>query len=248
VSFAVVSWKWKPALPSGPRYFDSSHVNVLRAMVARHLPIPHRFVCITDDTDGLDPRIEAVPMPPERFEDLVNPHQHKYDRARSWGEKKYFPSCYRRLWAFSEEAKVLAERILSLDVDVVVTGSLLPLVERDETFVGWCDERNEIPRVAGGAYLLKTGAHTDVWDDFDAANSPRDALEAGYSGSDQAWMSYKLRGIGGRWGRADGLTKITWLKGEPDETTRLVFTAGHSPPWSRDVQRRYGWLTNYWRS
>lgn len=219
---------------------------MLWAMAARHLPIPHQFVCITDDAEGLDPRIEAVPMPQHTFDELVNPHQFKYDRARSWGEKKYFPSCYRRLWMFSGEAKALGERVLALDVDVVVTGSLLPLVDRDETFVGWCDERNTKPRVAGGAYLLTTGAHTDVWTDFWPATSPQIAADAGYSGSDQAWMSYKLQGIGGRWGRADGLSKITWLDGEPDEETRLVFTAGHSPPWSRDVQRRYGWLMKFW--
>lgn len=242
----VTCWKWRPTQPSGPRYFDSSHVNVLRAMVERNLPVPHRFVCITDDTDGLDSRIEAVPMPPQTFGELTNPHQHKYDRARSWGAKKYFPSCYRRLWLFSEEAKALGDRILALDVDVIVTGNLLPLVDRGESFVGWCDERNTKPRVAGGAYLLTTGAHTDVWTEFDPENSPRIAAGAGYSGSDQAWMSYKLCPNVATWGRADGLAKITWLDGEPDETTRLVFTAGHSPPWDRGVQRRNPWITRFW--
>src|SRR5688572_10188747 len=200
-------------------------------MVARHLPIPHRFVCITDDPEGLDPRIEAFPMPAQRFETLVNPHQHKYDEARSWGSKKYFTSCYRRLWLFSRDAEQLGKRILALDVDVIVTGSLLPLVAREESFVGWCDERNTKPRVAGGAYLLTAGAHTDVWSDFDPQTSPGVAAAAGYSGSDQAWMSYKLCPNVATWGRADGLAKITWLRGEPDEKTRLVFTAGHSPPW-----------------
>lgn len=242
----IVCWKWRPKQPSGPRFFDSSHVNVLRAMVERHLPIAHRFVCITDDTDGLDSRVEAVPMPRQKFEDLVNPHQHKYNLARSWGAKKYFPSCYRRLWTFSGEAKALGDRILCLDVDVIVTGSLLPLVEREETFVGWCDEKNERPRVAGGAYLLKTGAHTDVWDDFDPKKSPQIALAHGYTGSDQAWMSYKLCPDAATWGRADGLTKITWLENGPAETTRLVFTSGHSPPWGREVQARYPWIPRYW--
>jgi hypothetical protein len=247
LNLAICCWKWKPARPSGPRYFDSSHVNVLRSMVERNLPIPHRFVCITDDPEGLDSRIEAFPMPERTFDELVNPHQHKYDAARTWGAKKYFPSCYRRLWLFSDEARAIGDRVLSLDVDVIVTGSLLPLVEREETFVGWCDERNERPRVAGGVFLLQTGSHTDVWSDFDPEKSPGIALQAGYSGSDQAWMSYKLCPNVATWGRADGLAKITWLEGEPDESSRLVFTAGHSPPWSRDVQRRYPWIERYWQ-
>lgn len=216
-------------------------------MVERNLPIPHRFVCITDDTEGLDPRIEAVPLPPLTFDGLVNPHQHKYDRARSWGSKKYFPSCYRRLWLFSEEAKSLGDRILALDVDVIVTGILVPLVERDESFVGWCDDGNERPRVAGGVYLLRTGAHTDVWEDFDPEKSPQIAFAAGYTGSDQAWMSFKLCSKVATWGRADGLTKITWLESEPDESTRLVFTAGHSPPWNRRVMQKYPWIGEHWR-
>jgi hypothetical protein len=245
---AVTVWKWRPTQPSGPRFFTSEHVNVLRKAVAKRLPVPHKFVCITDDAEGLDRRIEAVPMPAQTFDSLVNPHQWKYDEARSWGAKKYFPSCYRRLWLFSEEARALGDRVLALDVDVIVTGSLAPLVERDETFVGWCDEKNERPRVAGGVYLLKTGAHADVWNDFDPETSPQIALQAGYSGSDQAWMSYKLCPHVATWGRADGLTKITWLEGEPSKDTRLVFTAGHSPPWDSSVQRRYPWIRRFWGS
>jgi hypothetical protein len=259
VTFAVTCWKWKPAQPSG-RSFDSSHVNVLRAMVARHLPIPHRFVCITDDTNGLDSRIEAVPMPPQTFDSLVNVEYRITARPlrRHWRWRvvpgtnrniestKHFPSCYRRLWLFSEEAQALGDRILALDVDVIVTGSLVPLIERDESFVGWCDELNERPRIAGGVYLLRTGAHMDVWTEFDPATSPRIAAEAGYKGSDQAWMSYKLWPNVAVWGRADGLTKITWLNGEPDESTRLVFTSGHSPPWNKDVRKCHPWLKKHW--
>lgn len=224
------------------------------------MPIPHRFVCITDDADGLDSRIEALPMPAQTFDELVNisalqsPHHHKYDAVRGWRRRRvpafqttrYFPSCYRRLWLFSKEAKSLGTRILALDVDVIVTGSLVPLVEREESFVGWCDERNEKPRVAGGVYLLRAGAHTNVWTDFDPKTSPQIALAAGYRGSDQAWMSFKLCPNVATWGIADGLTKITWLQGDPEESTRLVFTAGYSPPWNREVQRRNPWLLKHW--
>lgn len=242
---SVTCWKWRPKLPSGPRYFDSSHVNVLRAMVARHLPIAHRFICITDDTDGLDPRVEALPLPPKRFDEIL-PRQSNYNRRRPWSPRKDFPSCYRRLWNFSSEAKSLGPRILALDIDLIVTGSLLPLVERDEDFIGWCDEGNQSPRVAGGVYLLRTGSHTEVWDDFDPLTSPDTALWAGFKGSDQAWMSYKLAATCAKWGRADGLTKLTWTNSEPDESVRLVFTAGHSPPWARDVQRSYRWIKKHW--
>lgn len=240
-----VCWKWVPKQPHGPRLFRSEHVNVLRAMLERHAPFPHKLVCITDDTRGLDPRIEALPMPETTFEELVNPHQVKYDAAHAWGRKKYFPNCYRRLWVFSREATVLGERVFALDIDVIVTGDLTPLVERDEDFVGWVDDKE--PKLKGGAYLLRTGSHPEVWDEFDPETSPALAATSSGTGSDQAWMTFKLFPPEGSWGVQDGLVKINWLQAGPQPSTRLVFTAGHSPPWSADVQRRYPWVAQYWR-
>lgn len=241
-----VCWKWKAPKPSGPRFFGANAVNVLRGMLERHCPFPHKLICITDDPTGIDKRVEVFPMPSQTFAELVNPHQRKYDDARRWGKKKYFPSCYRRLWLFSEEAKCLGERIFALDLDVVVTGDLSPLVERNEDFVGWVDEY--APKLKGGAFLLRAGSHPGVWDDFDPEVSPQLALEAGYTGSDQAWMSYKLFPPQGAWKSEDGLVKINWLQDGPTETTRLVFTAGHSPPWDLAVQQRYPWVREHWRA
>lgn len=240
-----VTWKWKPPASSGPRLFLSEHVNVLRAMIESHAPFEHRLVCVTDDTQGLDPRVEAYPMPEKTFAELVNPHQEQYDRRQAWGHKKYFPSCYRRLWMFSREATALGERVFALDIDVIVTGDLTPLVERSEDFVGWVDDK--APKLKGGAYLLRTGTRTDVWDEFDPVTSPALAARAGGTGSDQAWMTYKLFPPSGSWGVEDGLCKINWLRAGPEPSTRLVFTAGHSPPWSTGTQRRYPWVTSYWR-
>src|SRR4051812_39102361 len=36
---------------SGGRQYSSRYVDVLQSMVARHLSLPHRFVCLTDVTD-----------------------------------------------------------------------------------------------------------------------------------------------------------------------------------------------------
>jgi hypothetical protein len=50
---------------SGPLY-PAHHVNVLRDMVRRHLPLAHRFVCLTDDPSGLASGIEPVELTPGR--------------------------------------------------------------------------------------------------------------------------------------------------------------------------------------
>ena len=43
--------------------YGAEDVNRLHAQVRRHLARPHRFVCFTDDPAGLDPGVEAMPLP-----------------------------------------------------------------------------------------------------------------------------------------------------------------------------------------
>lgn len=260
-----VCWKWTD--PRAGRSFSSSHVNVLARSIARNYPLPHRFVCITDEPEGLSPEIVHLPMPVTGFEHLLNPESTRGVRpaiasrrigrrvmpGRPAREPKPFPSCYRRLWNFSEQARaLLGPRIFAIDIDVIVLRDLRPLIERAGSFVGWVDpQRFEWKKVAGGAYMLETGKHVDVWRDFDPERSPAIATEAGYCGSDQAWMSYKLHDTipyGQHWTSSDGLMKLKWLRDRrPSADMRLIFTNGNAPPWDPEVQRRYPWITEYWR-
>ena len=215
------------------RVFDQ--VNVLAAMVDRHYRDKHRVICITDEPEGLDSSIQAIPQP-VHFEDVLQKHPR-------------FPSCYRRLWNFSHAAKaVLGERILAIDIDVVITGNLAPLVHRREPFVGWTDPAFGWKKVAGGLYLLRTGSRADVWDEFDPIRSPKVAAAAGCSGSDQGWMSYKLYPPP-TYSRMDGVYAIKWLA--PGQALRggvkIVSTPGDLKPWDAELQRRYPWIKEHWR-
>lgn len=232
---SVVTWKWTE--PKSPRKFTSHHVNVLRAMVARWYDRPHRFVCVTDDPTGLDPRIESIAMPVD-FSGVASPQGGR------------FPSCYRRLWNFSPEAAAaLGQQILQIDIDVVICGPLAPLLERTEDFVGWCELRFGWHKIAGGIYLLRTGALPHIWQDFDPLLSPALAYRAGYLGSDQGWMSFRLYPPAGQWSQADGLTKLKWLipgRRAPTEA-KVVFTSGLTPPWEPNQQAMYPWIKDHWR-
>lgn len=231
---SFVCWKWET--PSSKRIFQSKHVNVLHAMIARHYPAPFRFICITDQPKGLDPAIESRPLPVRI--DLPAP------------QGRRFPSCYSRLWNFSRDAVDLGERILQLDIDVIITGDLTPLVDRQEDFVGWCDDRFVWNKIAGGAYLLKTGSMPHIWEEFDPKISPNLAFSAGNAGSDQGWMSYRMYPPPGQWNGKDGLIKLGWTRrnaSSPPKSARIVFTTGMTPPWNTETRRQYPWIKEFWR-
>lgn len=218
----VVCWIWR-----GERVYLPAHVNALRRMLARHLHVPHRLVCITDETGDFDQGVTVMPTPAAamRLAHMKTP------------EGSRMPSCYRRLWVFSDEARCLGERILLTDVDAVITGDITHLVERTESFVGWRPGQawGNHERVAGGMYLLSTGAHPEVWDDFGEAGIGA-ARRAGYRGSDQAWLSYKLGRRAALWSDEDGIYALSDIRdGMLPEDARIVQFAGNVKPWSFGV-------------
>jgi len=234
MSVTVCCWLW-----GGNRDFRPEHVNVLSAMVRRHLPEPHRFVCITDaPADQFVPGVEVMPTPPEA-EALG---------ALSTPEKPHFPSCYRRLWMFSEAAKCLGERVLLLDIDLVVVGDLRPVFDMPQEFVGWRPYRDwgKHDRFGGGIYLLTPGTRTEVWTDFNGPASIAQARAAGFRGSDQAWISYKLGQSEVFWGKDRGIYSVRDFKNPflpPPADARLVQMNGPIKPWASPIP----WVKEHWR-
>lgn len=219
------------------RTFSPKHVNVLQSMFARHLPQKHRFICIADSNAGLDPAVEFVETPPEA----------KALAALRSPEGDRFPSCYRRLWSFSPEARMLGDQIFVIDIDLVVVRDMTPVVARNEDFVGWRPFRDwgRKLRFGGGSYLLKTGTRTHVWTDFKGQASVIEARQAGFRGSDQAWISHKLGATEPYWSKNSGLYSIRDLgPGEHlPHDARLVQFNGHKKPWHYNS----GWVVAHWR-
>lgn len=233
----VVTFRWKPA-PGYRSKFGPETVNVLRRMVARHYADPHRFVCVTDLSDGLDTEVEVL-KPWNDFVAVPHPHGPKH------------PSCYRRLRAFAPDiAATLGERFVSIDLDCVITGDLRPLWNRPEEFVIWGDT-NPKSFYNGSMFLLRAGARRQVWDRFDPVASPREAHAAGRFGSDQGWISHCLGGGEARWTRADGVYSFRndlKMKGvrELPRDARVVFFHGADDPWAMRVQAEYGWIRTHY--
>ncbi|WP_420585787.1 hypothetical protein [Ruegeria sp.] len=105
----ILTMKWGTMY--GPEY-----VNRLARGVQRHLSRPHRFICFTDDTSGLDEGIEALPLP-----ELNLPDGHNDTR-------------WRKLALFSKDLFGLSGTALFLDLDQVIVGSLDCFFEDDAPF------------------------------------------------------------------------------------------------------------------
>lgn len=217
--------------------FGPESVHVLRNMVRRHLKLPHRFSCITDDPTGIDSDIRIIPIWND-YADVPNP-------SLPMG-----PSCYRRLKLFSAEAQTLiGERILCLDLDMVINADITHLIDVKDSLVmadGITlekDARMHKPycRYNGSMMLLTAGAHAKVWRMFDPSTSPKIAHFAGQKGSDQGWISH-IVGPGVRtWTRADGIysyqNHIAPFGGVCPQDARVVLFHGKTDPWSPEAQR-----------
>jgi hypothetical protein len=232
---SVVCWRWQPQ-PGYRSEYSPETVNTLKRMVRRHYPDPHRFICVTDDPVGLDPDVEVVPIWNDHA-GLKNPH----------GAER--PACYRRLKAFAPDiGDVLGPRFVSIDLDCVILGDLRPLWNRPEPFVGLqgTHARNVLN---GSMFMLTAGAKPHVWQDFCPKNSPALARSKGYYGSDQAWMSFCLRGEP-RWSYEDGVfvyrLHVVPAGGKCPEGARIVFFAGKKDPWSPDCQQ-LDWVREHYR-
>ena len=245
MTVTIVTFIWP-----GNRDYRPEHVALMAAGLKRHLTCNYRFVVITDDTNGDFGGAEVMetPMMARVLGNVPTP------------EAARFPSCYRRLWLFSEEAKLkLGDRIMLTDVDALVTGDWSPLFDYPHDFVGWYRPKGTWGdverRVAGGTWLLRTGTRTEVYDEFiiDPEAATRAARAAGYRGSDQAWISYMLAVDAFTWPEPSGIYSIRDLN--RDDRSRVITQIPHDSkiihfnglygPWDKEIQIKHPWVGDY---
>ena len=101
----VLCLKWGTA-------YSAEYVNRLFRGVKANLHRPFRFVCLTDDATGLEPGIDAEPLPDAPDGWRPNP---RYDR---------WPCIYVKLALFKPGLAGLEGPTLFLDIDQIVTGDL----------------------------------------------------------------------------------------------------------------------------
>lgn len=203
-------------------------------MVARNLTLPHEFVCVSDhQVEG----VRTVPI--------------------DW--RKHVPgTCFVRLMLRRPDiAGLLGRRILSLDLDCVITGSLDKIVSRDwEDAVFWRNP-NYAPGNRRAFYqtsiqLLTAGARSELWTDFDPQLTPT-WVNRRYGGAEQAWVSERLDEHEAYWDSSNGiygagrLFKDGMDKGitELPANARIVFFPGDRIPQQPEVQAHHPWILEH---
>lgn len=123
-------------------------------MVARNLSIKHEFICFTENPEGLNCKTSPLP-------DL-----------EGWWNKVYL---------FKED--LFDKKILFLDLDVVITGSLDHIAKK-EGF--WIIQDWHLPTYNSSVFVLSPNERPKVWRDFTKDVPKR------FSG-DQDWITHKAK-------------------------------------------------------
>jgi hypothetical protein len=118
--------------------------------------------------------------------------------VETWpGDEPLQKGCFCRLRMFAPDWQrfngiMPGDRLVCLDLDIVITGPLDPLFDRDDTFTIFAGSNaasHPCP-VNGSVMMLRAGYHPEVWDDFtlDAACK----IPFADFPDDQGWIHHKL--------------------------------------------------------
>lgn len=240
----IFLWKWEQ--PGTTRFYTSEHVNIMAKMLRRNLPqFPHRIVCITDNDGGIS-ECETSALWRD-FSDLAN------------ASGKHLPSCYRRLRIYDPEtldglSVNKGDRVLSIDLDTVITGDIRKLVQTEGRFVGWELRNHDGNMVFNGSFQMFTaGDYADIWSDFnrDPLAARAAAAARGFRGSDQAWITHKVKdqegSVGLKWPNVSSYPLQNKVQGILRPDNKIIFFHGSAKPWDAVARTQTPWIQRYWR-
>ena len=138
----VLCMKW------GTKY-KADYVNTLYSMVARNMSRDFRFICLTEDGAGLHENVEVFPLP-EINVDLNGPE-------RGWN----------KLAVFGETLYDLKGKVLCLDLDLIITGSLDDLFDYPGEVMIIKDWIKKDGTGNSSVYRFEVGAHPEVLAEFE---------------------------------------------------------------------------------
>lgn len=224
MNLTIATYVWGSKYP--PHY-----VARLAAGLKRHIKQPFRFICISEEPEQVPHGIERIAI---QNQSLIK-----------------VKGCFVRLEMFDpgwQKHHGIDGRLVSIDLDVVVTGPFDPLFDRPDNFVilQGANAKNPCP-FNGSIFMVRAGAHSDVWQDF--------TLEAAQKipffefPDDQAWLHHKIPNAAG-WkvgppSGVYGFQKKMWPKDSTDlpKDARLVAFFGWRDP---EKFLHLEWVKRHW--
>lgn len=205
--------------------YTLDHARRMKRMLDRNVTVPYEFHCIR----SMRPLIRA---------------------AGGWDVPQN--KCLRRIVLYSEAMRPLfGDKILQLDLDMVITGNIDHIVGDPAMFKVW---KSGSVGAHGHAYnpsilLMETGHLDHVW--RAARDRPmqamREAMAQGWTGSDQSVLAAAIHPNENVWTQADGV--YSWrddglADGLPDNARIVSFHGkGVDPVLCQDVD----WVRENWR-
>lgn len=252
IQVGVACIKWGTAF--GPEY-----VNRLYSGARRNLSAPVRFFCMTERREGLHPDVEVLDLPAEPFQDEMNAALAKASRQGAMRKVSLFRPGL---------VPDLDGPLLGFDLDVVITGSLDPLMDFAPGKVimrrDWVEARRGRPTGHGSVFRFDPNLHGWLYETL--AENPKGEVEKA-RGSEQRYTSTlaQERGafayIPGEWVASFkhdclGLPPTNWLREPrlPEETRVACF---HGRPKMPEAVEGYrgsllrrsrpcNWLREHW--
>ena len=112
------------------------------------MTLPHRFVCFTEDSTGLDKGIETFPLPPVKLRNGLP--------ERGW----------KKLGLLSKKLGDLRGTALFLDLDVVIIDNIDDLFNQPGKFIIARDKAHDDFVGNSSVFRFEIGKHYDILDFF----------------------------------------------------------------------------------
>lgn len=160
------------------------------------------------------------------------------------------PGCFARLRTFDpkwqkDQCIREGEKIVCLDLDLVVTGSLDGLFDRAEPFVilQGVNAKNPCP-MNGSLWMLRAGYRPDVWSEFSLDLASKIVFDS--FPDDQAWF-WDMMPDAGAFGPEQGVyafQKPGWPKGDalPKDARIVAFPGWRDPAKFTNLE----WVRRHW--
>ncbi|SMN11902.1 PMID: 11481431 [uncultured Candidatus Thioglobus sp.] len=155
--------------------FPADYVNRLYAMVNRHLSLPFRFVCFTENSKSIRSEVEVQPLP-------------ELDLAKSAPERGW-----RKLSVFKQDFGGLSGKTLFLDLDVVIVDSIDDFFTIEGDFLIAHDKKNP-QKIEGNSsvFRFEIGQYPQILSYFEQ-NSEQVTSQVRH---EQAYLSREIHQLG----------------------------------------------------